>query len=396
VNHSRAENEISLNVARRALDADQRANLRRLLKQPIDFDYLFVTAQTHGLLPLLRKHLTNAASDLLPGHFLSRLKRDSVANSQAVLHLSGRQLRICELFNEKKIPIAVLKGPVLSQMAYGELTLRSAGDIDLLIEPQDFGRARVLLEWLGYEMTPRLTSAQLASHLNHHCEIQFVRDDWFTVVDLHWGLAPKSFVFNVETDEVMSRLQTVAVAGAQIQTLATEDLILYLSMHGAKHLWRALEWISSLGELIRAAESIDWDVVVARALQSHATRLLGLGLRLVESVSELAIDPCVFSAIDKDESMKRMADEVLAQMFIVSGFADSTETNLYNLKIMDRKRDALVSALRAIFVPTFTDWDALTLPASLHSLYYAYRPLRLSKVYSTLLWRKLLASQRLT
>jgi hypothetical protein len=84
-----------------------------------------------------------------------------------------------------------------------------------------------------------------------------------------------------------------------------------------------------------------------------------------------------------------MAAQVLAQIFVASGVAASTETNLYNLKIIDRKRDALISALRAMFVPTFTDWDALTLPPSLHSLYYAYRPLRLSKVYTTLLWRKL-------
>jgi hypothetical protein len=56
---------------------------------------------------------------------------------------------------------------------------------------------------------------------------------------------------------------------------------------------------------------------------------------------------------------------------------------------MDRKRDALLSALRAIFVPTLPDWQALALPAPLHSLYYAYRPLRLSKIY----WRRLIASK---
>jgi len=49
---------------------------------------------------------------------------------------------------------------------------------------------------------------------------------------------------------------------------------------------------------------------------------------------------------------------------------------------MDRKRDALVSALRSIFVPTLPDWQALALPSTLHPLYYAYRPLRLSKVYA--------------
>lgn len=389
MSYSRLENKLLHCIARRDLGDDRRVELRRLVRQEIDFDYVFATAQTHGLLPLIQKHLTTAASDLLPGQFLSRLKRETVANSQNMLHLVGRQLNLCKLFEENGVPIAILKGALLSQMAYGEIALRAAGDIDVLIGPRDFAQARQLLESLGYEMTPKLTPAQLNSHLNHHCELQFMRDDWFTIVDLHWALAPKSFVFKLETDEVMSRLQSVEIAGAKIKTLATEDLILYLSMHGAKHLWRGLEWISSLGELIRAAGSIAWPAVIERAAKAHATRMLALGLRLAEKVSEVDIPRYVLTAIDGDQSMRKMASEILVTVFDEPRYAESTETNLYNLKIMDRKRDAFVSALRAIFVPTFTDWHALSLPPSLHSLYYAYRPLRLSKAYSSALWRKL-------
>ena len=384
----RPEHEILFSMARRELDAEG-AGFRALLSQVQDWEYLLATASYHGLLPLLHKHVHASGADLVPVNVLSRLKQSSLANSQNVLHLLSKQLKVQRLLKDSGVPVAVFKGSVLSQMSYGEISLRTAGDIDLLISPQHFAQVRVLLESLGYEMTPQLTAVQLVSHLKHHCEIQFVRDDWFTVVDLHWALAPKSFVFDLQTDEVMSRLQTVAMAGAEVQTLATEDLILYLSMHGAKHLWRALEWISSLSELIRPAESIDWDVVVARAVQAHATRMLGLALRLVEQVSGLETVSQVTNVIDKAESMSKMAEQVLAQMFVISGKADSTETNLYNLKIMDRKRDALVSALRAIFIPTFTDWNALTLPPSLHSLYYAWRPLRLSKIYTSSLWRKL-------
>jgi hypothetical protein len=384
----RTEHEVLVCVARRELDADQ-ARFHQLLSQVRDWEYLIAAASYHGLVPLLHKNVHASGADWVPVNVVSRLKQSSLANSQNVLHLLSKHLKVQRLLKDNGVPVAVFKGSVLSQMSYGEVSLRQAGDIDLLIATEQFAQARALLESLGYEMMPQLTPAQLDSHLKHHCEIQFVRDDWFTVVDLHWALAPKSFVFNLETDDVMSRLQTVVVAGAEIQTLATEDLILYLSMHGAKHLWRALEWISSLGELIRSAGSIDWDVVVERAVESRATRMLGLALRLVERISEVEIVSQMAGAIDKDESMREMAQQVLAQIFVASGFAGSTETNLYNLKIMDRKRDVLVSALRAIFVPTFTDWDALTLPSSLHSLYYAYRPLRLSKVYTTALWRKL-------
>lgn len=378
------ENELILLVARRELDAERRAKLRRLLQQEINLDYLFATGQAHGVLPLLHKHLAGTS---VPSHLLSRLKRESVANSQNVLHLIAKQLRVVKLFKENGIPVALFKGPLLAQMAYGEISLRQAGDIDVLINRQHFDHARALLESLGYEMSPRLTPAQLASHLGNHCELQFMRDDWFTVVDLHWDLAPRSFVFKMHAADVMSRLQSVSLAGTTVETFSPEDLVLYLSMHGAKHLWRRLEWIASLAESIRATPDLDWELMVQRAELAHATRMLALGLRLVEKFSDVQIP--VLRDVDPDGVMQRMATQVRAQLFNTFGAAESTETNLYNLRIMDRKRDALLSALRAVFVPTLPDWQALALPAPLHSLYYAFRPLRLSKVYTSSLWRRM-------
>lgn len=377
---TRPEHELLLRIARRESGESGEA---------LNWDYLFALAYSHGLLPLLSKHLSSA-----PSHFRARLKQESVANSQTTLHFIGKQLRLYRLFNEHQIPIALFKGPLLSQMAYGDISLRQAGDIDVLINRRHFRQARLLLESLGYQMTPSLTEAQLESHLSFHCEIQFMRDEWFTVVDLHWDLAPRSFVFKLKADEVMSRLQSVSLAGVEVKTFSDEDLILYLSMHGAKHLWRRLEWITCLAESIRAMPTLNWDLLIDRANQARASRILALGMRLVEVFSKVKIPAHVFATIDAEHAMQRMADDVRKQIFETFGAADSTETNLYNLRVMDRKRDALVSALRAIFVPTLTDWQAFTLPSSLHSLYYAYRPLRLSQVYTTSLWRRLTRSKK--
>jgi Uncharacterised nucleotidyltransferase len=386
MNPGSPENTLITCIARREMDDDPRAELCRLLKNEINWDYLLTTAYAHGLLPLLHQHLSAVAG--VPGHFMARLKRESVANSQNVLHLIGKQLKVYRLFKENGIAVALFKGPLLAQIAYGEMSLRQAGDIDLLINRQHFQHARTLLESLGYEMVPKLTSSQLASHLSSHCEIQFMRDEWFTVVDLHWDLAPRSFVFKLSADEVMSRLQSISLAGTMVDTFGVEDLVLYQAMHGAKHLWRRLEWISSLAETLRAHPEIEWNIILDRGANAHATRMFGLGLRLVENFSDVRIPAHVLAAVDSDNVMKRMADNIRRRIFTISGPADSTETNLYNLRIMDRKRDALISAVRAIFVPTLPDWQALALPAPLHSLYYAFRPLRLSKNYTTALWRR--------
>ncbi|HEY0366602.1 MAG TPA: hypothetical protein VGC73_09030, partial [Pyrinomonadaceae bacterium] len=146
--------------------------------------------------------------------------------------------------------------------------------------------------------------------------------------------------------------------------------------------------ISCLAETLRATTAIKWDTLVNRAATAHATRILALGLRLLEQFSDVPLPAHVLNSVDPDKAMQRMAIEIRSQLFTTFGPAESTETNLYNLRIMDRKRDALVSSLRSIFVPTLPDWQSLALPASLHSLYYAYRPLRLCKIYSVSLWRK--------
>lgn len=383
---NRPENEFILSIARREIDLEE---VRALAQRQLDFNYLFDTAQAHGLLPLLQKHATIAASDILPGHFLSRLKLAAVANSQNVLHLIGKQVHIYKLFKENGIPVAIFKGPLLSEIAYGDTSLRQAGDIDVLISRQHFSQASGLLESFGYQITPKLTSRQLASHLANHCEIQFMRDEWLTMLDLHWDLKPPSFIFKLSAAEVMSRLQFVSLAGTRVETFGAEDLVLYQAMHGAKHLWRRLEWITSMAESLRAMPEVNWDIIVERAKTAHGTRIVGLGLRLVEQFSNVHLPSGVLTALDSTNVMRQMAMRIREQIFSISGAADSTETNLYNLRVMDRKRDAMLAALHAIFVPTVTDWQALALPDSLHSFYYAFRPLRLSKVYGNTLWQKL-------
>ena len=376
-----AEDQLLLTVARRELNERGVDEVRQLVREQLAWDYLLASAFRHGLLPLLHKNLTTAAADLVPGYVVAKLKRESVANSQAALHLSGRLLKAYRHLSSCGVRVAVFKGLVLARKAYGEVSLRQAGDIDLLIDRKQFTEARWALESLGYEMSPRLTPAQLDSHIGFHCEIPFMRDEWFTVVDLHWGLAPRSFVFGLEADEVMSRLQYVSLSGLMVATFSDEDTVLYLSMHGAKHVWRRLEWIVSLAELIRASPSMNWSVVVQRAEDAHATRMLALGLRLVEEFSDVKTATRIATSVDPQGVAKRMATQIKERIFTRSHNIESTETNLYNFKVMDRKRDAIISALRSLFVPTLPDWQALTLPAALHPLYYAFRPLRLSRSY---------------
>ena len=54
-----------------------------------------------------------------------------------MLHLSGEMEQICKIFNENEIPLLVLKGPVLAADLYGDVSLRTSSDLDILIPIQD-------------------------------------------------------------------------------------------------------------------------------------------------------------------------------------------------------------------------------------------------------------------
>ena len=53
--------------------------------------------------------------------------------------------------------------------------------------------------------------------------------------------------------------------------------------------------------------TINWDTLVDRAAKAHATRMLALGLRLVEEFSDVPVPIKFSSSVDPDTTMQRMA-----------------------------------------------------------------------------------------
>ncbi len=56
------------------------------------------------------------------------------------------QRHVSELFEQSSLPMLVFKGPTLAIDAYGDLSLRECGDLDMLIRPDDFPRVKEMLD----------------------------------------------------------------------------------------------------------------------------------------------------------------------------------------------------------------------------------------------------------
>jgi Uncharacterised nucleotidyltransferase len=373
------EQQLLLCIARRNLDPETALRLRDLVTSPFDWEHLREIAAEHRLLPLLALHVTSHCADLVPSEVLQTLRTALFENRESNLYLILELVRVLKRFKSAGIEALSFKGPVLGQIAYEDIGLRQAGDLDILIQPKDFHRAAEVLRELAYTMEPQLTRAQQKSHLRFHCEIQFMKEDHFSVVDLHWGITPKTFPLALTANDFLSNRKTVHLAGHSIETLTDEDLIFYLSVHAAKHCFRKLEWIATLAELVRRDSQLSWATVKQRAVNAKAERIVCLALMTVESLYGLSA-PKEFAALAGSTELQQTAGNILQFLLANNAEPHGLRAFRWRQRFLPA-RDAYVSLIRAMLVPTISDWRAITLPDSLYPIYYLLRPLRLMTKY---------------
>ena len=115
------------------------ADLAELARPDLDWDYVYRTAQRHGLLSLLHGHLCHLAA--VPVAVRERLQTHARANAARNLRLGGELLQLLQLFEAQDLPALPFKGPTLAALAYGSVALREFGDLDLLVPPARLPRA---------------------------------------------------------------------------------------------------------------------------------------------------------------------------------------------------------------------------------------------------------------
>ncbi len=380
----RPEHELLLCIARKTLDDRLSRRLRTLAGTNLDWDHLVKTAANHRLLPLLYTQLKAHCPENVPQPVLEELKTDFLDNSRCSLYLVRELLSTLSRFQSHGLKALTFKGPVLGAMVYGDLGLRSAGDLDILIERRDFVRAKDILQSAGYQMEPQLSQSQQTAHLSFHCEIQFFQEHQVSVIDLHWELTPQNFPTNLDPLGVFSRSKKISLGGKDVATFGNEDLLLYLCMHGAKHYWSRLEWIASIAELMRGEEELDWKLILQLARKAKAEVMLRLGLILARDLFAIEIPLTALETIPGKRNLEQHARQIEEELFRERAtLLSQWEMFRLNLQFMDRKRDAVLGLARSLLTPTISDWRMVTLPASLYPLYYLLRPLRLMAKYGS-------------
>jgi hypothetical protein len=361
-------------VSRTAETAEQ---IRALLAHELDWDWVQRLAGRHAVLPLLYQQLQATGWETVPQAVRDRLKQHFLRNTSRNLFLTNRLLQLLELFRAHDIPAIPYKGPVLTALAYGHLGLREFCDLDFLIKKEDLSRASRLLLARDYRIPFSLPGTPEATAVRTTGEVPLLHEDG-TFVELHATVLRRGFHFPLDLQQAEEPLGRVSLLGKEVRTFSSEQLLLILCAHGAKHVWVSLGWICDLAELIRVHPAMDWAAVLAQARALRSERMLLLGLLLARELLEAAVPEEIVRRAQADGTVRILVDEVSRRLFRESAeLPGGWESGLFYVRSRERLGDGIRFALTLAVVPHFADWAHVRLPQSLSFLYYLVRPIRL-------------------
>jgi hypothetical protein len=387
-----AEIEVLLHCARCDFGASAGASLRALLAQPLDWRFLLRQASRHGLLGLVFANLTRQnCLPLVPRAAVDTLKSGMRDNMARTLALTSELTGILDAFNAAGIPAIPFKGPALAVAAYGDISLRTFSDLDILVAPQDLEPAREALRALGYDCALHLGPREHRAYVENECALQLRHQSRGHIVELHWRFSERNASIALPVSAFRTRATTLRIAGRVLAGLSPEDLVLYLCVHGTKHRWERLEWIGSLAGVINRNPQFDWTAACDRAREYRIVRMFHLGLLLAR--------PLLFESLPRHVEAELAADPdaALLSSWVMNGLfaAASDEPHYYHRAVRywfllrsrehwsDRFRIVTYSAIRPPH-PDAAEW--VHLPPRLAFLQHILRPARLLGEYGMVAW----------
>jgi hypothetical protein len=377
---ARPEVRVLITCARPWLDAGDLRGLRTLVEGELDWELLLSLAERHAVVPLLYRHLCASGAVRLPAAFDQRLRRLYFGSVSLAMFLTEELRRVLRVLADGGIEALAYKGPALAVHLYGDVSLRTFRDLDLLVRPRDFVAARAALAEAGFRPRAPLTPAQARAARATECDEGLVHGERGTLVELHWAVAPPYFSFPLSADELIARAVPIDILGFAAVAPSREDLVLLLAMNGTKDLWRRIEPACLLAEVLRAETAPDWSLVLARAQAVHGERMLGLALRLAADLLGAPFPEPLRTHFESDRGLEAIVDQARRRLLGATAGSPITgllEGTLFRLRARERWTDrALHSLLRAV-MPTHADVAGLPLPAALWPVAGLVRPVRL-------------------
>ena len=281
----RLPNEFALAVECCGPGATGRASRAVQIARTVDWRRFLATCRRHRIQGLAWRAIGQFRL-APPADIASQLESDAVQVATDGLKSASISLQLLDNFERDEIQIMFVKGLTLSRLAYADSFVKMSHDVDILVPLADVTRAGATLANMGYLQTlPR--GRRLASWHRVHKESVWTRPDSPTI-ELHSRLADNGNLIPLIGNASPTQLLEVA-PGIALPTLAPDELVTYLSVHGASSAWFRLKWIADFAALLAGRDSSEIDRLAQRAGEFGAGRAMVVALSLASRLFGISV-----------------------------------------------------------------------------------------------------------
>jgi len=236
----------------------------------LDWQLFLLLVQHHRLVPLVSRTLhasvTEAPSPECEAA-LAELEQLSTLNAHQALRSLAELRRVVQELHANNIAVRILKGLPLAQSVFGDLSLRSPGDIDLLVNESSILQADSVLRNFGYRglfQIDRFSPKRLAFYRAHWKDLAYQNQATGFEVDLHWRCFRNSAMPGAGLCAAHGP-ESVCFGGFRVDTLPRLEGLLYLCVHGTLDGWLYLKFLIDIAAQVRSMTEAELDSLATLA-----------------------------------------------------------------------------------------------------------------------------------
>ncbi|GAB5521008.1 MAG: hypothetical protein RhofKO_32590 [Rhodothermales bacterium] len=258
------------------------------IQTTIDYEHLYSLAAKHNIYSHLLQFTKRVEHKWDRALSLRLQEAVSLSRNLGLLHTYHLR-QILEALSAQHVAVIPVKGPMLSEMLYGDVGFRPCADLDLLIKPHTLAQGLEVLKRLGFKQNDR------AKPTNTPKDVLLTHIDSGVKVELHTRLFNSSLTHLAPQEDLLwerSRLKTRQ--GVPHQQLDEGDYFVYLCVHCLAHLGIIeLKWIADLFTFLRQQTAPLQFVTTTLAYPhwSDAREGVFLILHLLNTVAEITSAP---------------------------------------------------------------------------------------------------------
>lgn len=242
-------------------------------------------ARHHGVHVLVARRLRELDVDVPAPtrEFLRRAERDTVISG--TIHAAETK-RLVDLLDAAGVTALPLKGPTLAVAAYGDVSARRSGDLDLLVRDDEIRATEDALLRGGYRYEdgpPSDGRRRWAVRVDGQLP-PMVREDNLVRLEVHRTVNQPIHRLRLDEDGMRRRARPRELGPVgPVRSMGPEDMILVICTHAGRTRWERFEWATSLARLCRTP-GLDWPLVERLARRASVRRLLALALLYAHEV----------------------------------------------------------------------------------------------------------------